>query len=337
MTNKRKIRSIMLFGAGLLMGIALTAQVPNMLKLQRVRQHHPDYLPGALVKTDRPYDVAIAGRGYFCFSGPNKTTLYSRISNLTLDKTGNIVNKSGFLLQPAIQVPSDAIRIEISPDGMITAFDHLSQDNGIGQILLACFPNSEGLKPVDVAFFGETEKCGLPTFSMPGDGGVGFLLQGYQLLSSIPPNTPSHLIINGPYYNGPNDEQQEPLIETGRLWDFGVEGPGFAAVTLGDGRTAYTRYLDYSLSDYGEVVKKFPMVMGLQAGIPLEPSVKKDDFRMESIPLYRFSSPENLHYYMKGIYLETDRSGQPKKCEQGKDGTGIIKRGFLNQVSCHEP
>lgn len=58
---------------------------------------------------------------------------------------------------------------------------------------------------------------------------------------------------------------------------------------------------------------------------------------VNQIQLYRFSSPEKLHYMYKGIYVETDASGPPIPIESGSKHSAAIQSGYLNDVPRKEP
>ncbi len=391
-------QNLTFFAAGLVMGLALMFQIPRMLDVQREYYHHPDYTQGALVKTDHPLDLAIYGRGYFQFAMPNGNIGYSRLSEFRLDNTGNLVSKHGYLVEPNIQIPADYLSYIIGPEGIVVATQPGSQENQLGTVQIAVFINPDGLQPTSEGYFLETEESGPPQIGNPGQGGWGVLLQGYSLLSTVPEGTPDNLIINGPQFNGPNDRQQEKLIETGRDLDFGIDGPGFIGMTLPDGNTGYTRYAHLVLDEYGTLLRTFPGPwQGIRSGFIVEPNIQllktisekrvprlaqprggqvvvspsslsiqeatggKPLFKGNpytpsytiqrtaipdyeaiedvagKIQLYIFNSPENLSYFLNGVYLETERSGSPQTVEQGKNGAGVLKQGFLNDIPRFEP
>ena len=57
----------------------------------------------------------------------------------------------------------------------------------------------------------------------------------------------------------------------------------------------------------------------------------------KKLPIYVFHSPENLHYYLNGIYVPTLESGSAIKLKQGENGAGMLKQGYLNKVPYLEP
>jgi flagellar basal-body rod protein FlgG len=66
------------------------------------------FTQGAFSETDNPLDVVIQGNGFFQILQPNGELAYTRAGQFQLDKNGNIVNSSGFALQPQITIPADA-------------------------------------------------------------------------------------------------------------------------------------------------------------------------------------------------------------------------------------
>ena len=326
--------NITFFIAGVVLGVAVTIQIPRFLAAQREHFHHPDYAEGALTKTGDPFHIAIGGRGYFAFLYPNGSTVYSRISEFKLNSAGFLVSKHGYSFYGGIGGLAGVVSFFVSPEGMVRIIQKpIYLETQVGQINLAIFPNPDGLKPTKDGYFYETPESGKPVFNSPLQNGSGPLLQGYKLESKIPPNTPNYLIINGPVYDGVNDRQQENLIPTGRDLDYGIEGPGFLEVVLPDGSTGYTRYLSLVPSEVGSIVRKFPYTMAALTGIPL----RHEKIPIREMPLARFPSPENLHYFLNGVYEETELSGPAVQKKQGEDGTGVLKQGFLNDVPRVEP
>ncbi|MDP8245364.1 MAG: hypothetical protein P9L94_14865 [Candidatus Hinthialibacter antarcticus] len=195
---KQRIYPIVLsFFAGLILGVVFMVQVPAMLAAQRGEEFLPnDMTPTAYEKSPRSLDVAILGRGYFQFDGRDGSTLYSRESSLYIDAENTIVGKDGLSLSPAVRVPENADRINISEEGIVSAWlPDEKKIQQIGQIELALFPNSDDLAPsLQEGYFEESIAAGPPKSCIPGQGGTGALLQGYTLLPFIPVNHPKHLM-----------------------------------------------------------------------------------------------------------------------------------------------
>jgi flagellar basal-body rod protein FlgG len=141
---------------------------------------------GSLQRTEGPLDVAINGNGFFQIQMPDGTLAYTRDGSFQLDNTGQIVTSSGYPLSPAITLPSTAINISISRDGIVSyAEQGTPGTTQAGTIQLAGFINNGGLQSVGENLFVETAASGTPTPNTPGTNGVGFLNQYYVETSNV--------------------------------------------------------------------------------------------------------------------------------------------------------
>ncbi|MAI08551.1 MAG: flagellar basal-body rod protein FlgG [Magnetococcales bacterium] len=131
---------------------------------------------GAVTRTDAPLDISIQGRGFFTITMPNGDTAYTRDGAFQLNENGDLVTSQGFLLDPAINVPPEAIDINIAGDGTVTA----SVDDTIvnlGQITTNMFVNEAGLEAMGDNLYRETEASGAAANVIAGEDGSGELLQ----------------------------------------------------------------------------------------------------------------------------------------------------------------
>lgn len=145
-----------------------------------------NFMQGSLAETGNALDVSISGSGFFQVELPDGTISYSRDGNFSLDSTGLLVNNSGLPLAGQIEVPADAVAIEILQDGTVTAM--MAGDNTqveLGQIELAKFANPGGLEAMGDNLYAETEASGLPFFGEPGSEGFGVVRQGYLEQSNV--------------------------------------------------------------------------------------------------------------------------------------------------------
>jgi len=81
-----------------------------------------DNSQGALNQTGAPFDLAIAGKGFFEVQTPQGLR-YTRDGHFSLDANGQIVNSSGYPLQGdggAITITPDDGDIHIAPDGTVS-------------------------------------------------------------------------------------------------------------------------------------------------------------------------------------------------------------------------
>ncbi len=133
---------------------------------------------GNVQMTEQSLDMAINGRGFFQVLMPDGSLGYSRDGQFQIDSTGQMVTSSGYPLQPAITLPTDATSITIGSDGVVTATDGTGALSQVGQVQLADFANASGLQAIGDNLFRETAASGAPVASLPGSNGVGVVMQG---------------------------------------------------------------------------------------------------------------------------------------------------------------
>lgn len=141
---------------------------------------------GNLQVTGNSLDVAIEGDGFFQVVLPNGNMAYTRDGSWSIDGEGQIVTSNGYLLDPAIVIPEDALDIVISATGdvSVTLPDEVDPEN-VGQIELARFVNPGGLKAVGKNLFLETPASGAPIVAEPGDEGMGTTIQTILEMSNV--------------------------------------------------------------------------------------------------------------------------------------------------------
>ncbi len=134
---------------------------------------------GNPIQTEKALDVAIAGHGYFQVLTPDGEIGYTRDGAFQLDDTGQIVTASGFLVQPAISVPTDTLSVSISRDGIVSVSQPGSAaSTQVGNIDVAMFVNPSGLEPVGGNLYKETASSGAPQVGTPDEEHFGALIQG---------------------------------------------------------------------------------------------------------------------------------------------------------------
>jgi len=144
------------------------------------------FTQGTLVQTGNPLDVAIEGDGFFQITLPDGTTAYTRDGSFKMDANGAVVTSDGYLLNPQITIPQQAINVSVNTDGTVTALlPQQTQPQQIGQINLARFVNPEGLIAVGKNLFTQSAASGTPTVSQPGINGAGTLQGGYLENSNV--------------------------------------------------------------------------------------------------------------------------------------------------------
>ncbi len=137
------------------------------------------FTAGNIIQTNSSLDMAISGDGFFQVQTPDGNTGYTRNGEFQVSATGELVNASGYVMQPAITVPTGASQITIGRDGTVSAIlTGETASTEIGTIQLANFINPAGLQAMGQNLFKETPASGAPTIAAAGSSGLGALMQG---------------------------------------------------------------------------------------------------------------------------------------------------------------
>jgi flagellar basal-body rod protein FlgG len=141
---------------------------------------------GALAATGNDLDVAIEGTGFLEVTLPSGEPGYTRDGSLKRSAEGLVVTSDGYVVEPEITIPSDALSISINGEGEVYAyFEESAEGQLLGQFTLAGFANPKGLEALGSNLFKETEASGEAVLSTPGEDGLGALRQGYLESSSV--------------------------------------------------------------------------------------------------------------------------------------------------------
>ncbi len=120
---------------------------------------HPIFTQGKLVRSGGPFDVAIEGAGFFSVSDGHGRVAYTRDGQFARSADGTLANAEGWRLR-AIHIPRDALSIDVSEDGTVTAKTPASK-RVCGQIRLTTFLAPERLQCSGSLFFA-TAAAGSP-------------------------------------------------------------------------------------------------------------------------------------------------------------------------------
>ncbi len=141
---------------------------------------------GNILQTGNSLDIAINGRGFFQILMPNGDIAYSRDGSFKLDANGQIVTNGGYPLEPAMTVPQAALSVTIGNDGTVSVLEPGNPTpNVIGEIQLADFINPTGLEPIGENLYRESVSSGAPIVGVPGEDGLGKLVQGSLETSNV--------------------------------------------------------------------------------------------------------------------------------------------------------
>ncbi|MGL4898465.1 MAG: flagellar basal-body rod protein FlgG, partial [Shewanella sp.] len=146
---------------------ASNTKLPNGLNLgagTKVVATQKIFSQGNMLTTDNALDLMVEGPGFFEIELPDGTTAYTRNGQFSLDDTGQIVTSgAGFVLQPAITIPDNAISITVSAEGEVSVKTSDAAENQVvGQLTISDFINPSGLDPIGQNLYVETGASGVP-------------------------------------------------------------------------------------------------------------------------------------------------------------------------------
>jgi flagellar basal-body rod protein FlgG len=137
------------------------------------------FTQGSLIDTGNSLDLAVEGDGFFQVLMPDGRIGYTRAGAFSRNSEGTVTTASGYPLQPEIQIPEDALSINVSSDGIVTVqLPGGVEAEEVGQITLADFPNKQGLQPNGESMLIETPASGAPIVANPFQEGMGRMVQG---------------------------------------------------------------------------------------------------------------------------------------------------------------
>ncbi len=166
-----------------------TTMYPSGLQLGtgvRVVATEPSFTQGSLDNTGNALDVAIQGRGFFQILKPDGTLAYTRDGSFQVNAQGQLVNASGYQVQPAITIPQGAQSVTIAPTGVVSVLlPGQSAPTQVGSLQLADFINPAGLQNAGGNLSVESGASGAPTTGTPGLTGLGTIVQGSVEASNV--------------------------------------------------------------------------------------------------------------------------------------------------------
>ncbi|MCD6392362.1 MAG: flagellar basal-body rod protein FlgG [Planctomycetes bacterium] len=140
---------------------------------------------GEPVNTGRNLDIAIMGDGFLQVTLPNGDTRYTRSGALQQNADGQLVNTTGYTIEPAITIPTDAVAVDIGKDGSVNVTSATGTQSVMGPIQLVRFPNPSGLSSEGDNLLAETEASGTPTTGTAGANGFGIIQPGFLEKSNV--------------------------------------------------------------------------------------------------------------------------------------------------------
>jgi len=144
------------------------------------------FTQGNLQQTNNEKDIAIQGAGFFQVLLPDGTSAYTRDGSFSVDNQGQIVTASGYVVQPAVTIPANAITMSIGRDGTVSVTQPgVTAPVQVGTLQLSTFINPAGLEARGENLYVETSASGGPSANTPGSNGAGTLAQGYVETSNV--------------------------------------------------------------------------------------------------------------------------------------------------------
>ncbi len=143
------------------------------------------FTTGELENTGRKLDIAITGEGFLQITLPNGDIKYTRDGALQINANGQLVTTTGYPIEPAITVPTDAVTIDIGKDGGVNVTDSAGTTSVVGTIQLVRFPNPSGLTNEGDNLLAQTEASGSPTTGTAGENGFGTIQSGFLEKSNV--------------------------------------------------------------------------------------------------------------------------------------------------------
>jgi len=143
------------------------------------------YSTGELQNTGRDLDIAIEGDGFLKVLTPNGDIRYTRDGSLQVNANGQLVTSTGYPLDPAISLPTDATDIHIGVDGSINVVNASGVQSVVGTLELSTFANPSGLASEGSNLLSETEASGTANSGIPGQNGIGAIQSGFLESSNV--------------------------------------------------------------------------------------------------------------------------------------------------------
>lgn len=144
---------------------------------------------GVVTPTQRPYDLAIRGEGYFQIKLDNRTA-YTRDGRFSVNADGNLVTQDGRLVDPGITIPANATNFAVNASGLVQySVPGQTQPQTAGQLQITRFVNPAGLESIGDNLLVATDASGQGTPSNPGSDGAGQIEQAALESSNVEPVT----------------------------------------------------------------------------------------------------------------------------------------------------
>ncbi len=132
---------------------------------------------GNFRETNNPWDLAIAGDGFFQVSLPDGGMAYTRDGAFQIDAQGHLATAEGFLGDPPVEIPKDIQELRVDESGAIQGTLN-GQPVQLGRIPVVAFANAQGLLAIGHSLFVPTESSGEAQPGQAGTGDRGQIISG---------------------------------------------------------------------------------------------------------------------------------------------------------------
>jgi len=137
-------------------------------------------------QTGNAKDVMINGDGFFSVLLPDGTQAYTRDGSFQTDNNGQLVTSSGYVIQPPITVPNNAVSVTVGRDGTVSVTTAgTAAATQIGSLQVSNFINPAGLESRGENLYVETSASGTAQTNVPGTNGSGYIMQGFVETSNV--------------------------------------------------------------------------------------------------------------------------------------------------------
>ncbi len=141
---------------------------------------------GNYENTYNQLDLTIEGDGYFQVTLPDGNIGYIRCGAFSIDANGDVVTPEGYLLEPGINIPDNALSISVSSDGIFSVkLPGEDEETELGQIEIARFINPTGLSSIGENIYLATGASGAAQVGIPSEDGYGKVRQGFLETSNV--------------------------------------------------------------------------------------------------------------------------------------------------------
>ena len=111
---------------------------------------------------------------------PTGQIAYTRDGSFQLNAQGQVVNAEGYLLQPPVTLPRNALSITVGTDGTVSVqLANQATNQSVGVLQIANFVNPAGLQNMGDNLATQTQASGTPIPGQATMNGLGSISQGY--------------------------------------------------------------------------------------------------------------------------------------------------------------